>query len=107
MTPREVLASIQAAGLRVTLDGDALIVSPGSRLTPDHRELIAEHKPLLLELLRVEALAVAFLDAIGETDQAERQSYLERIENNPQWIPDLERAAAALGIHQHQEIPIG
>src|SRR5258708_6187674 len=52
MYASEVLATLTDAGLTVTVEGEALRVGPASRLTPRLRELIREHKPILLAILK-------------------------------------------------------
>lgn len=55
MNPRELLESLEAAGIRLTAHGDKLRYScPPGALTDDLRALIKEHKPALLRLLNPE-----------------------------------------------------
>jgi hypothetical protein len=53
MTAAHVFDALHDAGLSVSLrSGGALVVSPGSRLTPDLRELVKAHKSALVDWLQ-------------------------------------------------------
>lgn len=49
--PRQLLGDLQAAGLRLRVVGDRLVIRPRSALTDMHRDLIRAHKPSLLALV--------------------------------------------------------
>lgn len=52
MTPvPDILASLQAVGIRVTLRGDKLIATPKAAVTPEIVSLIRAHKPELMQAL--------------------------------------------------------
>lgn len=71
LQPAEVLGTLTAAGLTVSLMPDSgLMVSPASLLTDDLRDLIRAHKPALVDLLKRQVAA----------DQAEleREMFEER-----------------------------
>lgn len=51
MTTDEFLTDLKRQGFTLTPDGDCLRVSPGSRLTPELRQVIRERKQELLSLL--------------------------------------------------------
>ena len=56
LRPLEVLGTLKAAGLTVSLMPDSgLMVSPVRLLTDDHRDLIRAHKPALVDLLKRQA----------------------------------------------------
>ncbi|HEX7687925.1 MAG TPA: hypothetical protein VF453_09470 [Burkholderiaceae bacterium] len=52
MSARKLLNSIHAAGMAIVLEGERLIVRPGSLLTSDLRESITAMKPELVRLLQ-------------------------------------------------------
>ncbi|QIK38103.1 hypothetical protein GWK36_09015 [Caldichromatium japonicum] len=60
MHAADLLADLRAAGFDLLPDGDLLIVSPASRLTPAQREAIRAHKPGLLACLWGEMLREHF-----------------------------------------------
>ncbi|MGB9670678.1 MAG: hypothetical protein ACPLXR_05955 [Halothiobacillaceae bacterium] len=60
MNAAALLADLRAAGFALHPDGDRLIVSPASKLTPAQREAIREHKPGLLACLWAETLKEHF-----------------------------------------------
>lgn len=47
-----LLWSLEDRGLTLTLDGEDLLVGPRTDLTPGDRDLIREHKPELIYLVR-------------------------------------------------------
>ena len=51
MGARELLAEVTGAGLRITADGDRLVIRPASMVTPALREALRASKPELLALL--------------------------------------------------------
>lgn len=53
MTAGQLLLDLQDQGFTLTVRGDTLVVSPGSRLTPELCNAIREHKPALLVLVRM------------------------------------------------------
>lgn len=52
MNAAAILAACARAGVRVTADGTALLYSPQSRVGPELRRLLVEHKAELLVALR-------------------------------------------------------
>lgn len=46
-----VLDTLRASGLTVTADGDRLIVTPASAITPELRQIIRDNKPVILDAL--------------------------------------------------------
>ena len=71
MQPMEVLGTLTATGLAVSLTPDlGLKVSPARLLTPELRVLIQAHKPALVECLQRQA--------VDEQAEAEREMYVER-----------------------------
>jgi hypothetical protein len=56
ITPAELLASLRGAGFSLRPDGDRIVVSPASALTPEQRQAIADAKPELMHLLLLDAL---------------------------------------------------
>ena len=51
MAARDLLADLASAGLRVTAEGDRLMIRPASRLTEPLRVALLQAKPELLALL--------------------------------------------------------
>ncbi len=51
MGARELLATVSAAGLSITADGDRLVIRPASKLTDPLRDALRQAKPELLVLL--------------------------------------------------------
>lgn len=49
------LTAMRDAGFTVALDGDALRIKPVSKLTPEQRTYIRDHKVMLVEELQAEA----------------------------------------------------
>ncbi len=70
MNPSALLAYLRVSGFTIQPDGDALIVSPASRLTDALREAIRQTKPDLMALLWAENLREHFEEraAILECD---------------------------------------
>lgn len=52
ITPATLYASLLSRGLRVTVDGDRLRVTPSGQLTEQDRAAIVQHKPVLIALIR-------------------------------------------------------
>lgn len=52
MTPAELLATVKALGVGVTLDQQDLVLRPKSKLTPDLVDQLREHKGELVEMLK-------------------------------------------------------
>lgn len=52
MSVTELLADLKARGFTLTPDRDRLRVSPASRLTPELRQVLIEHKAVILAYLR-------------------------------------------------------
>lgn len=92
LQPLEVLGTLKAAGLTVSLMPDSgLMVSPVRLLTDDHRDLIRAHKPGLVEYLMRQA---------SEQAESELEMVEERIaimEHEAGLAPDL----AALMAKRH------
>lgn len=90
MTPAELCQAIYAAGMTVRADGDALVVKPAERLTPELRATVIAHKPELLDFLHeahatTEALlelAARACDHWGDSPAA-RQQMRQDIEATP------------------------
>jgi len=59
MSAAELLQRLRLEGFGLTVDGDRLIVTPGSELTDEFREAIRTAKPALLRILVAERLASA------------------------------------------------
>ncbi len=57
MQTQEVMTYLTAAGLTLTIDGDQLLVSPSSRVTAAHRELIRSRRDDLIDHLRFDTSA--------------------------------------------------
>ena len=55
MGARDLLADLADAGLRVTTDGDHLVIRPASKLTDPMRAALREAKPELLTLLAAQS----------------------------------------------------
>lgn len=54
----KLLWQLEHGGYQVRLDGDGLVVSPGSRLTRQQRLALRRHKQALIDLVRyVEVIA--------------------------------------------------
>lgn len=73
MTARTLLAELEAAGVRLSREGDELRYQtrPEVRIEP-YRALIAANKPaLLVELIRAEILAAVH----GEPEHFDRERY--------------------------------
>lgn len=79
------LSKIREAGFQVSLIGDSFEISPAGNLTKLQREFLKSHKAEIIIELRTEANRIsahdrqtlmAYLDAIGETDQAMIDEYL-------------------------------
>lgn len=71
MQPMEVLGTLTATGLAVSLTPDlGLKVSPARLLTPELCVLIQAHKPALVECLQRQA--------VDDQAEAEREMYVER-----------------------------
>ena len=82
-----ILFHLARHGLGVTTVGQNLLIAPRSKLTPEHRALIAANKPALVELLTdahetAEALVQAIklaCDHRGD-DEANRLGLIEEYE---------------------------
>lgn len=46
-----ILDTLRAAGLTVIADGDRLVVTPASAITPELRQIIRDNKPVILDAL--------------------------------------------------------
>ena len=92
MSVAAILVQLTADGFNVAIDGDGLSVTPASRLSPETRALIRQHKPALVDLLTTAANAPVYvpppahatradaerwMDSIGEFDPVTRREYLE------------------------------
>jgi hypothetical protein len=66
MTAADLRFDLIASGFTLSLDGDRLLVVPGSRLTADQTAAIREHKTALVELVEDGSAA----DPFAETDAA-------------------------------------
>jgi len=87
------LAKIKQAGFSITLDGDALVISPASALTQNQREFLKQHKAEIInELRKVEPKPLSpahrkklldYMAAIEETDQELIDEYLNVCANEP------------------------
>lgn len=51
MTPEQVLSQARSSGISISVEEGKLAVSPASRLTPDLRQAIRDHKDELLQTL--------------------------------------------------------
>ena len=56
MTTADILARVQAAGIRLRVDGEQLLASPRARLTDELRALIRMHRGELLQALNRSSL---------------------------------------------------
>ncbi len=79
------LSQIRRARFDVALSGDVIKITPASALTQNQRAFLKSHRDEIIGELRAEALGMsagdvkkllAYLDAIGETDQAMVDEYL-------------------------------
>ena len=79
------LSKIREAGFDVALVDDKLSINPASSLTPNQREFLKSHKSEIINELRTETSSLsacerqkllAYLAAIGETDQDIIDEYL-------------------------------
>lgn len=71
MNGSDLLADLEAAGLTLERDGQRLLVSPASALTPELADRIREGKPVLLTALAVrQAMEEARPAIVEEIDQA-------------------------------------
>lgn len=74
MTPTEICRAVYGAGMSIRTDGVKLLVKPAERLTSEMRQVLADHKPALLEFLvqahhtatRVTKLAMRTCDHHGD-----------------------------------------
>jgi hypothetical protein len=74
MSAAALLAQLEAAGVRITREGDTLRVRGMSGVDPaPYREQITAHKPALLALLRLQEEIVA--TATVATEAFDRQHY--------------------------------
>ncbi|QHE86520.1 hypothetical protein [Hydrogenophaga sp. BPS33] len=90
MTSAELCQAIYAAGMTVRADGDALVVKPAERLTPELRATVLAHKPELLDfLLEAHATTEALLETAARAcdhwgdSPAARQQMRQEIEDTP------------------------
>lgn len=51
MSAAVILDTLRASGLSVMADGNKLVVTPRSAITPELRQIIVAHKPVILEAL--------------------------------------------------------
>lgn len=85
------------AGVTLALDGDKLMAAPASRLTDEMRQLIRDHKPLLVVMLKeahstVDALVTAAMRACdhhGDGEAARQQMRQECLATPTHWQSDL------------------
>lgn len=74
MTIRKLLAELEAAGIRLHLDGDDLLAAIGAGATLDpYRARIAANKPALVTELRLRRAIIAA--ATAEPDVFDRAAY--------------------------------
>jgi len=48
---QDILRQVQSLGISITFQGDNLVCTPGSKLTPELRQAIRQHKAELVEWL--------------------------------------------------------
>jgi hypothetical protein len=71
----DILSILQAAGLRLTADGDRLLVTPASAIIDEVRNLIRARKPDLLRLLAAGDTALASPDREAFEERAAIREY--------------------------------
>lgn len=84
------LSKIRNAGFTVSLAGNSLVISPASNLTPVQREFLKQHKAEIVSELQQQCVLsnadrqklLAYMAAIGETNQATIDEYLEVCAND-------------------------
>ena len=82
MTATALLEQVRAAGFRLRVDDDVLMVSPASRLTDGMRATIRAHRPALVALLLAERLTMAINAAVlarGDTEHNRRELLAEAL----------------------------
>ena len=92
MGARDLIAEVTGAGLRITADGDRLVIRPASMLTPAMHEALTLAKPELLALLREPQPEPCpdDLDAVAWTD-ADIARFLDRRARLLRWRwPEVE-----------------
>jgi hypothetical protein len=60
MTVQTLIATLNARGVQLMLDGDGLVAKPASKLTDADREAIRAHKTELLRLLLVDRISATW-----------------------------------------------
>jgi hypothetical protein len=69
----EALAAAEAAGVKITLDGDGLILETAPKLPPDIVEMLKTVKPDLLRVVAGREAARAAFDAVPPPDCSGRR----------------------------------
>jgi len=82
MNAEALLVDLSGRGIRLTPDGDELVVEPASKLTDADRDLIRQYKPALLPVLAAQELTTlpqspAILEAIADAIAARPRSPIE------------------------------
>ena len=90
MTPAELLVELEARAVFVTVSGDRLKVdAPKGALSPELRVALAEHRTVLIGVIRQREAEQAVIDLFNAWEAADDP-------NDPRWLERWQNALAAL-----------